>query len=230
MASARFQPRVATGGAGERLRKDLYEVCTTSVPWGRDVMGNAIDNATTSSNYAKRVLRRLSTARGPELEQGVIRLVLCLAAVVWLHLQYVVLPVRLIALAYIVFSILVLITILLYPGANTFRRMLAMTLDMLVPCYCMYFTDRNGSPLILILFWDMFGYTFRYGKRYLIYGIFLSVAGFGYVVASTPYWIANRELGITLLLGLTVMPAVFVGIMVKKVQDAMSKAEVANRA
>ncbi|HWS15223.1 MAG TPA: ATP-binding protein [Candidatus Methylomirabilis sp.] len=137
---------------------------------------------------------------------------------------------RVIALVYIVFSVLVLISIFLYPGASTVRRMMAMTLDMLTPCVVMRFTDRYGSPLILILFWDMFGYTFRYGKKYLVYGIFLSVTGFGYVMASTPYWIANRELGISLLLALTVMPAVFVGIMVKKVQDAMEKAEVANRA
>jgi two-component system sensor histidine kinase RpfC len=178
----------------------------------------------------KRFLEFLSTIRGPELEQGIIRLALCLAATVWLHLQYVILPVRLIALVYIVFSVLVLISIFLYPGANTIRRMMAMTLDMLAPCVVMRFSGRYGAPLVLVLFWDMFGYTFRYGKRYLIYGIFLSVTGFGYVVASTPYWIGNRELGITLLLGLTMMPAVFVGIMVKKVQDAMSKAEVANRA
>ncbi len=193
-------------------------------------MGDAIDNASNSTSYAKRVLRRLSAASGPELEQGVIRLLLCIAAAGWVHYQYVALQVRLIALCYIVFSVAVLVTILLHPQANTYRRMVAMTLDMLVPCYCMHYTDRYGAPLILILFWDMFGYTFRYGKRYLIYGIFLSVAGFGYVVANNPYWIANRELGITLLIGLTVMPAVFVGIMVKKVQDAMSKAEVANRA
>jgi two-component system sensor histidine kinase RpfC len=178
----------------------------------------------------KRFLKYLSTIRGPELEQGVIRLALCLAATVWLHLQYVIFPIRLIALVYIIFSVLVLISISLSPGENTLRRMMAMTLDMLVPCYCMYFTGRDGSPLILILFWDMFGYTFRYGKRYLVYGIFLCIAGFGYVMVSTPYWIENRELGITLLLGITVMPAVFVGIMVKKVQDAMSKAEIANRA
>ena len=193
-------------------------------------MGNAIDNVRDSTSYTKRVLRRLSTARGPELEQGVIRLLLCVAAAGWVHYQYVVFQVRLIALVYIVFSVAVLVSILLYPAANTVRRMVAMTLDMLVPCYCMHYTDRYGAPLILILLWDMFGYSFRYGKRFLIYGIFLSVTGFGYVVASTPYWVANRELGITVLLGLTAMPAVFVGIMVKKVQDAMSKAEVANRA
>jgi len=193
-------------------------------------MGGSMDNGNNSISYAKRVLKSFSTARGPELEQGAIRLLLCLAAAGWVHYQYVVLQVRVIALVYIVFSIVVLVSILLYPGANTVRRMVAMTLDMLVPCYCMHYTDRYGSPLVLILFWDMFGYTFRYGKRFLIYGIVLSVAGFGYVVASTPYWIANRELGITLLLGLTAMPAVFVGIMVKKVQVAMSKAEVANRA
>ncbi len=178
----------------------------------------------------KRFLKRLSTTRGPELEQGIIRLALCLAATVWLHIQYVPLPVRVIALVYIGFSLLVLASIVLSPGANTIRRMMAMTLDMLAPCVVMRFSDRSGSPLILVLFWDMFGYTFRYGKRYLAYGIFLSVAGFGYVMASTPYWIANREMGISLLLALTVMPTVFVGIMVKKVQDAMSKAEEANRA
>jgi len=179
---------------------------------------------------ANQFLKYVPTIRGPELEQGVIRLVLCTAAAAWVHYADVVFQVRLIALVYIVFSVLVLVSLLLYPEANAGRRLMAMTLDMLVPCYCMLFTDRFGAPLVLILFWDMFGYTFRYGKRYLIYGIFLSVAGFGYVVASTPYWIANRELGISLLLAITVMPAVFVGIMVKKVQDAMSKAEVANRA
>jgi two-component system sensor histidine kinase RpfC len=178
----------------------------------------------------KRFLKTLSTVRGPELEQGVIRLALCLAATIWVHVQYLPPPVRWIGLIYIVFSLGVLVSIFLQPGANTFRRMMAMTLDMLVPCFAMRFSDRFGAPLVLILFWDMFGYTFRYGKRYLLYGIALSVAGFGYVVATTPYWIENRELGITLLLGITVMPAVFVGIMVKKVQDAMSKAEVANRA
>ena len=182
------------------------------------------------SRPVNRFLKYLSTIRGPELEQGIIRLALCLAAAAWVHYADVVFQVRLIALVYIVFSILVLVSLLLYPGVYEGRRMMAMTLDMLVPCYCMYFTGRNGAPLVLILFWDMFGYTFRYGKRYMIYGIFLSVAGFGYVVASTPYWIANRELGISLLLAITVMPVVFVGIMVKKVQDAMSKAEVANRA
>lgn len=178
----------------------------------------------------KRFLKNLSMSRGPELEQGIIRLVLCLAVTVWVHIQYVPLPVRLVARIYIVFSVAVLVSIFLYPGANTFRRMMAMTLDMLAPCFVMRFSGRFGPPLVLILFWDMFGYTFRYGKRYLIYGIFLSVTGFGYVLVSTPYWVANRELGVSLLLGLTVMPAVFVGIMVKKVQDAMSKAEVANRA
>src|SRR5512141_2404590 len=100
----------------------------------------------------KRFLKRLSATRGPELEQAVIRLVLCLAATVWLHLQYVIFPIRLIALVYIIFSVLVRVSIFRYPGGSTLRRMMAMTLDMLVPCYCMYFTGRDGSPLILIRF------------------------------------------------------------------------------
>ncbi len=172
----------------------------------------------------------LAAARGPELEQGAIRLLLCVCATIWVHYNFVAYPVRVIGVVYIVFSIGVLVSIFRYPHPSTTRRMLAMTLVMLVPCFAMRFSGRYGAPLVLILFWDMFGYTFRYGKRYLVYGILLSVVGFGYVMAATPYWIANRELAITLLLGFTVMPAVFVGVMVKKLQDAMEKSEVANRA
>ena len=193
-------------------------------------MGSALETGGRFQPSVKRFLKRLSTIKSPELDQGIIRLILCIAAAGWVHYQFVVDQVRMIALVYIIFSVGVLVSIFLYPGANTIRRMMAMTLDMLVPIYCMQFTGRYGSPLVLILFWDMFGYTFRYGKRYLIYGIFLCLTGFGFMIFNTPYWIANRELGISLLLGLTVMPAVFVGIMVKKVQNAMSKAEVANRA
>jgi two-component system sensor histidine kinase RpfC len=193
-------------------------------------MGNAGRKRTNFKIPVKRLRGILAAARGPELEQAAIRLILCVCAAVWVHYQFVAYPVRVIALVYIVFSIGVLVSILRYPMASNTRRMLAMTLDMLVPCVAMRFSGRYGAPLILILFWDMFGYTFRYGKRYLIYGILLSVVGFGYVMVSTPYWIANRELAVSLMLGFTVMPAVFVGIMVKKLQVAMAKAEVANQA
>jgi two-component system sensor histidine kinase RpfC len=193
-------------------------------------MGNAGKHLWKFAYWMKRFRLTLSAARGPELEQAAIRLLLNICAIIWVHYAFVAYPVRVIAVVYIVFSIAVLLSLFYFPRASTVRRMLAMTLDMLVPCFAMRFSGRYGAPLVLILFWDMFGYTFRYGKRYLLYGILLSVAGFGYVLVSTPYWIANRELAVTLLLGFTVMPAVFVGIMVKKVQVAMEKAEVANEA
>ena len=50
------------------------------------------------------------------------------------------------------------------------------------------------------------------------------------MIRLTPYWSENWELAYALLAGLVLMPAVFVGIMTRKITVAMEKADVANRA
>jgi two-component system sensor histidine kinase RpfC len=108
------------------------------------------------------------------------------------------------------------------------RRDVNFLIDTVFICYTMKVGDRVVAPLVLTLYWQTIGYTMRYGARYMKYGIVLSGLGFFLVINSTPYWIANWELGYGLLFGATVIPAFLLGNMVKKIRGAQQKAEDAN--
>jgi len=178
-----------------------------------------------------RALAYARATRGPERDQAWIRFVLTVIYTLYAFVYPDVGPeVRWVGVAYCFFATVVLLSTFARPGRSTLRRVGGLTLDTFVPCYAMYFLDRAGAPLVLVLFWNQFGYSFRYGWKYMLYGMALCVVLFGGVVATTPYWMANREMGIGLLLGILCIPSFFVGVMIKKLTVAMEKAEVANRA
>jgi len=108
------------------------------------------------------------------------------------------------------------------------RRDVNFLIDTVFICYTMKVGDRVVAPLVLTLYWQTIGYTMRYGERYMKYGTVLSGLGFFLVINTTPYWIANWELGYGLLFGATVIPAFLLGNMVKKIRGAKQKAEDAN--
>ena len=108
------------------------------------------------------------------------------------------------------------------------RRDVFYLIDTVFICYTMKVGDRVTAPLVLTLYWQTVGYSVRFGERYMKYGIMLSGLGFFLVIRTTPYWIANWELGYGLLFGATVIPAFLLGNMVKKIKDAKQKAEEAN--
>ncbi|NJD61961.1 MAG: response regulator [Deltaproteobacteria bacterium] len=167
----------------------------------------------------------------PERDQGYIRFILCLAFNIYLF-RHESVPGSVLwaAATYNFYSTVMLVSTFLQPGKSTLRRVSGLTLDTLIICYCMYLSGKAGAPLVLVLFWNMFGYSFRYGKNYLFYGMGLCLVFFGGVITNTPYWIANKEMGYGLLIGVIMIPAVFVGFMISKVTVAMEKAEEANRA
>ncbi|MCL5966287.1 MAG: ATP-binding protein, partial [Deltaproteobacteria bacterium] len=184
-----------------------------------------------SKRILKCALAYTRATRGPERDQAYIRLFLCALATVYVYTHPSTQSEALwIGISYTFFSIVVLASTFTQPGKSWLRRIGGLTLDTIVPCYAMYFSDRAGAPLVLILFWNQFGYSFRYGKNYLLYGMALCLVSFGFVITHTPYWIANKEMGYGLLLGVLFIPAVFVGFMIRKVTAAMEKAEIANRA
>lgn len=183
----------------------------------------------------ERIVRRatvlLRGTAGPERDQAVIRFLLTAVYSIYLLGHPAAQPQILwIALAYNFFATVVFVSTLTQPGKSLLRRIGGLVLDTFVPCYAMYFSDRAGAPLVLVLFWNQFGYSFRYGRGYLLLGMALNLLFFGGVIAVTPYWVANREMAVGLLLGILFIPAVFVGFMTAKVTVAMEKAEAANRA
>jgi two-component system sensor histidine kinase RpfC len=95
--------------------------------------------------------------------------------------------------------------------------------------YMMYALGEYCAPFYVILLWVTFGNGFRYGRKYLFASAFLGTAFFSLVISTTEYWKSHLTLGIGLLLGLIVLPA-YVSSLQKKLTDAISRAEEANRA
>ena len=171
---------------------------------------------------------------GPERDQAIIRFILLSAAHIYLsqpqNSPHVPNSVFWLTRSYLVYSSVMLVSTFLQPGKSILRRVSGLTLDTIITCYGMYLSGRAGSPLVLVLFWNMFGYSFRYGKAYMFYGMALCIVFFGAVIRYTPYWMANREMAYGLLLGVVLIPAVFVGYMIKKLTVEMQKADEANKA
>jgi two-component system sensor histidine kinase RpfC len=168
---------------------------------------------------------------GPERDQAIIRFIVNLVFLIFFLLHSTV-PVHtlLIALTYMVYSTTMLVSTFLQPGKSILRRASGFFLDTVIVSYIMLMAGREGAPLVVVLYWNMFGYPFRYGKNYLLAGIALCGVSFSVVILYNSYWIENWELAYGLLFGLILMPTVFVGIMTRKITLAMEKAEVANRA
>jgi two-component system sensor histidine kinase RpfC len=132
--------------------------------------------------------------------------------------------------ASLIYSIVVLYSTVVSPGKSHLRRFGSLHFDIGVPSYIMCVTGPETAWLYLVNTWCAYGYPFRYGKKYLYYTTLINVLSFGAVIHFSSFYQKYPELGWGLLIGLVAEPFVFVGIMVKKVQDAMEKAEEANRA
>lgn len=101
---------------------------------------------------------------------------------------------------------------------------------MLIPCYGMYIAGQHGAFLINVLWWTILGYSFRFGRSYLYYGMFLIIAGFGSVIHYTPFWASMPGLSYGILIGLVFIPWMFVGYMLRRLTNEMARAEEASRA
>ncbi|NJO54993.1 MAG: hypothetical protein HC834_00035 [Rhodospirillales bacterium] len=86
-----------------------------------------------------------------------------------------------------------------------------------------------AAPFYPIYLWVALGNGFRYGTGYLLASLVISVIGFGLVLWFTPYWQAHWTLGLGLLAGLVVIPA-YASTLIRKLTEAITQAEAANRA
>ena len=180
-----------------------------------------------------RILKRLSEARGPERDQAIIRLII----MIFIHFFLRSYPEDASAMslywvttASLAYSIIVFYSMIVSPGKSILRRFGSLHFDIGVPSYIMCVTGPETAWLYLVNTWCAYGYPFRYGKKYLYYTTLINVLCFGAVIHFSPFYQKYPELGWGLLIGLVAEPFVFVGVMVKKVQDAMEKAEEANKA
>jgi len=168
-----------------------------------------------------------------DLEQAVIRIVACLLLLGYTSGGYLLgaIDVRIVYmyLASIPLCVLILAWTLLDRAPNPERRVLAMLADVGTTSYALTAAGEATSPLIIVYFWVTFGHGLRFGTRYLAITSVLSIAGFLVVLNVSPYWSQHLVLGSGVLTGMIILP-MYVGALLKRLQNAVSLAEAANAA
>lgn len=93
----------------------------------------------------------------------------------------------------------------------------------------LYFGDAVTAPFFPVYLWLTLANGFRFGEIVLISTAGLSVVSFAAVTLTTPFWIANSELAIGLLVALIALPT-YVFRLLKSLNEARAEAETANEA
>jgi two-component system sensor histidine kinase RpfC len=175
---------------------------------------------------------RLAGRPDTEHEQAVVRLIV--GAVLFCYL----LPgVRaedldadgLVMLAFFVVGAAICAHILAAPGESPVRRVVGAFADTFVLSWLMISMGERAAPLFLVYVWMTLANGFRFGQRYLLIVLAFSVVGFGAVLWRNEFWHSHLVLGLGLLFGLVAL-SLYVRSLVRKLFDALARAEAANQA
>ena len=191
----------------------------------------------TTPEKLKRFLSTFSLRPDSEHEQALIRGVITIFAFFYVYflarrdgaIDTVETRALWIGAAYILFSLGMFAHIVVRRGISVPRRITGMVADLGVGSYAMYFGGALCAPLYVVLLWVTFGNGFRYGRKYLFGAAILSTAFFFVIIRTSAYWRANPNMAYGLLIGLVVLPA-YVSSLLKNMEEAVRRAEEANRA
>ena len=177
------------------------------------------------------VREKLKKCTAVELEQALLRLVLVLFIDTYLLLtlfskdspaqNFVLFA---ICCGYLLFSILYLTAIILKPEHTNTRQSIGMIADLGINTLIMWMYGEITTPFYIMYLWITFGNGFRYGIKYLFYGMGLSLLGFTLVVSLNEYWHQHLVLATGLWLGLLILP-LYVSRLLKRLHAARKQAE-----
>jgi two-component system sensor histidine kinase RpfC len=172
-----------------------------------------------------------------EHEQALVRVVLIAGVFLYFRLVNAVLPIdggncaaigRTLAL-YEFLSIVYVLWILVSPGGNRARRLLAMATDFGAISLSMFLGGEAATPLYPLYLWVILGNGFRFGLPYLLISAVMGLAGFSLVIASASPWRDHVTLSLGLFFGIVALPA-YAASLIRKLTEAKKLAEEANRA
>jgi two-component system, sensor histidine kinase RpfC len=176
-----------------------------------------------------RLRARLTGRPDTEHEQALVRLLNCALFGAYLFPQLEQTGFWHVYYAYFVVSVAIVAAVLLHPGVSPLRRMLGAVVDAVMVAFSLIYFGEKGAPLYLIYLWITLANGFRYGARYLLGTLAISVASFFAVLLLSEFWIEHRVLGIGLMIGLIAV-SLYVRRLVTQLFDALSRAEAANQA
>jgi len=132
-------------------------------------------------------------------------------------------------IGYLAFALAVYAGILFQPGISTMRRLASAAVDLGTLTFFMAQSGVHGVPLFLFYVWATLANGFRFGQRYLLFALALSVCGFGVVLALDEFWSKHRTEGLGLTIAFIAL-SFYVRSLVTRMFDAVARAEAANQA
>jgi two-component system, sensor histidine kinase RpfC len=175
---------------------------------------------------------RLKARPDTEHEQGILRLVITALGALYL------LPDALAhqetwplyaMLTHFVLSLIIFFRIAYSTEISPARRIVAQFADVAAISWYLGFFGEAGAFLFLLYIWVTLGSGFRFGAKYLISELAMSIVGFGIVLYVNDFWRAHMSLGIGMLVGMTAV-SLYVLSLVRRMFDALARAEAANQA
>jgi len=130
---------------------------------------------------------------------------------------------------FIALAFAVLAHIFIVPATCLRRRLAALLLDCGFLSWQLHLGGEPAAAFFPIYLWVVFGNGFRFGLRWLRLAMLAALAGFGAVIATTPFWTAQLHLAIGLWFGLLLLP-LYAGTLINKLSQARQQAEAANEA
>ena len=195
-------------------------------------MAGAADAKKPSRGPLAALRARLAARPDTEHEQGILRLVI--SSLVFLYLLPDALTKRDLWPVYVmgihlVLALVVFLRIAYSTNVSPARRVAAQFADVAAITWYMTVFGEAAAPMFLLYIWVSLGSGFRFGPKYLISELVMSVVGFGVALAVNDWWRAHSALGIGMLLGMLAV-SMYVLSLVRRMFDALARAEAANLA
>ena len=179
-----------------------------------------------------RLHARLKARPDTEHEQGILRLIITALGSLYLlpdalaHRDA--MPLYAMSVCFVL-ALIIFLRIAYSTRISPARRVFAQLADVAAISWYMGFFGESAAPLFLLYIWVTLGSGFRFGPKYLISELAMSVVGFGLVIHLNEFWRAHVTLGIGLLIGMIAV-SIYVLSLVRRMFDAVARAEAANLA
>ena len=131
--------------------------------------------------------------------------------------------------AFLLFSIILVLWILVAGKSSVYRRFLGMIIDNAVTTYCLIHMGEGGAVVIGVYLFITFGNGFRYGRLYLHACQVMAIVGFSLVLEESTYWSNSISVGVGFMIALVVLPF-YVAALAKGITKAKKRADEANQA
>ncbi len=193
---------------------------------------NAAPAAAARTGFLADLRARLKARPDTEHEQGILRLVI--SSLVFLYLlpdallKQDTLPLYVMGI-HLVLAVTIFFSIAYSTEISPARRVFAQFADVAAISWYMAVFGEPAGWLLLLYIWVTLGSGFRFGARYLLSELAMSIVGFGIVLYVNDFWRAHLSLGVGLLLGMTAV-SLYVLSLVRRMFDAIARAEAANLA